>query len=49
LRSKYNIDVIAVRDVLSDKIQMVPAANFTVKDGEVLVVVGKEKDIKKIR
>lgn len=49
LRSKHNIEVIAVRDVLSDAIHMVPAADFVVKDGEVLVVVGKEKDIRKIK
>ena len=48
LRSKYHIEVIAIRDILSDRIHMVPQANFVIKDGEVLVVVGKEKDIQKI-
>ncbi|MDQ5987652.1 MAG: Ktr system potassium uptake protein A [Syntrophus sp. SKADARSKE-3] len=48
LRGKYHIEVIAVRDILSDRIHMVPQADFTIKDGEVLVVVGKDKDIKKI-
>ncbi len=42
LRNKYHIDVIAVRDMLTEKINMVPAANFIVKDSEVLIVVGKE-------
>jgi len=49
LRSKYHIEVIAVRDVLSDKISMVPGADFVVKDGEVLVVVGKDTDIQQIQ
>jgi trk system potassium uptake protein TrkA len=49
LRSKYHIDVIAVRDMLTEKINMVPAANFVVKDSEVLIVVGKETDIDKIK
>lgn len=48
LRGKYHIEVIAIRDVISDRIQMVPKADFVIKDGEVLVVVGKEKDIQKI-
>jgi trk system potassium uptake protein TrkA len=48
LRSKYHIEVIAIRDILSDRIHMVPQANFVIKDGEVLVVIGKEKDIQKI-
>jgi trk system potassium uptake protein TrkA len=49
LRNKYHIDVIAVRDMLTEKINMVPAANFVVKDSEVLIVVGKEEDIDKIK
>lgn len=48
LRNKYHIEVIAVRDILSDQIHMIPPASFVIKDGEVLVVVGKEKDIQKI-
>lgn len=49
LRAKYHVDVIAVRDILTDRIQMVPAADFVVKDSEVLVVIGKEEDIDKIK
>ena len=49
LRAKYSIEVIAVRDVLSESVHMVPPADFVVKDGEVLVVIGKETDINKIK
>jgi len=49
LRNKYHIDVIAVRDMLTEKINMVPAAHFVVKDSEVLIVVGREEDIDKIK
>jgi trk system potassium uptake protein TrkA len=49
LRSKYHIEVIAVRDIISDRVHMVPQASFVIKDGEVLVVVGKDKDIQKIK
>jgi trk system potassium uptake protein TrkA len=49
LRSRYHIDVIAIRDIVSDKLNMVPRADFVIKDGEVLVVVGKEEDIRKIK
>jgi trk/ktr system potassium uptake protein len=48
LRGRYNIEVIAVRDILKNKVFMVPGADFVIKDGEVLVVVAKEEDIKKI-
>jgi trk system potassium uptake protein TrkA len=49
LRNRYHIEVIAVKDVLTDQIHMVPAANFILKDGEILVVIAKEKDIQKIK
>jgi trk system potassium uptake protein TrkA len=49
LRNRFHIEVIAVRDVLSDKFQMVPRADFVIKDSDILVVVGKEQDIQKMR
>jgi len=49
LRTKYHIEVIAVRDVLSDRLEMVPPASFVLKDSDVLVVIGKEQDIQKIK
>lgn len=49
LRNRFSIEVIAVRDVISDNVHMVPHAGFVVKDGEVLVVIGKEADIRKIK
>lgn len=49
LRSKYQIEVIAIRDVLSDRVQMIPAANYVIKDSDLLVVIGKEKDIQTIK
>jgi trk system potassium uptake protein TrkA len=49
LRSKYHVEVIAVRDVLTDHVQMVPQAHYVIKDGEILVVIAKEKDIQKLK
>jgi trk system potassium uptake protein TrkA len=49
LRNRFSIEVIAIRDVIADHVHMVPHADFVVKDGEVLVVIGKEKDIGKIK
>ena len=49
LRSRYHIEVIAIRDMVSDKINMVPGADFVIKDGDVLVILGKEKDIQQIK
>jgi trk system potassium uptake protein TrkA len=49
LRSKHHIEVIAVREMLPDRLTMVPRADFVVKDSDVLVVIGREKDIQKIK
>jgi trk system potassium uptake protein TrkA len=49
LRTKYHVEVIAVREMLPDQIKMVPRAEFVIKDSDVLVVIGKEKDIQKIK
>ncbi|MBM4306612.1 MAG: TrkA family potassium uptake protein [Deltaproteobacteria bacterium] len=49
LRTKYHIEVIAVREVLPDRIRMVPRADFVIKDSDILVVIGKGEDIQKIK
>jgi trk system potassium uptake protein TrkA len=49
LRRRYNIGVIATRDVLTDSIQMIPSADFVIKDSDILVVIGKEKDIQDLK
>jgi trk system potassium uptake protein TrkA len=49
LRKKYNLQVIAIRDVLTNKMQLVPRASAIIKDSDVLVIIGKEDDIGKIK
>ena len=49
LRTKYHIEVIAVREMLPERITMVPRADFVIKDSDVLVVIGREEDIQKIK
>lgn len=49
LRKKYNLQVIAIRDVLDNKMQLVPRASAIIKDSDVLVIIGKEDDIRKIK
>lgn len=49
LRGKHHIEVLAVKDIITDKMHMMPRADFVIKDGEILVVVGKEKDIRKVK
>ena len=49
LRNKYHIEVIAIRDVLSDRITLIPPASSVIKDSDILVVIGKDPDIQKIK
>jgi trk system potassium uptake protein TrkA len=49
LRSKHHIEVIAVRETLPERLTMVPRADFVIKDSDALVVIGKEKDVQKIK
>ena len=49
LRKKYALQVIAIRDVLTTKMQLVPRASAIIKDSDVLVIIGREEDISKIK
>jgi len=49
LRKKYHIGLLASRDVLTDQISMNPGGDFVVKDSDILVVIGKEKDIQNLK
>ncbi len=49
LRNKYDISILAVRNVVPESITMNPGGSFTVKDSDILIVLGKPDDIKKIK
>jgi len=49
LRSKYHVEVIAIKDVLTGEFKFIPGGGFKITDTDILVVLGKENDIEKIR
>ncbi|MCK8601788.1 potassium channel family protein [Desulfoferrobacter suflitae] len=49
LRAKYNVHVIAIEEVLADNIVLVPPAEFVIKDSDILIMLGKAQDIKRIK
>lgn len=49
LRSKFHVEVIAIREMLPERLTMVPRADFIIKDSDVLIVIGRTGDIEKIR
>jgi len=49
LRSKYKVEVIAIKDVLQDTLQLIPGADVKIKPDNVLIVIGKEPDINRLK
>jgi trk system potassium uptake protein TrkA len=47
LRQSYHVTVIAIKDVLTDEFTMLPLANRVIKDSDLLILIGKTKDLEK--
>jgi trk system potassium uptake protein TrkA len=45
LMNKYRVQVIAVRQLVPEKLVFIPGADFVIKDSDVLVVLGDESSI----
>jgi len=49
LRNKYGVQVIVIKEMIPKNVVLVPTANYIIKDTDVLVIMGKDKDLKKIQ
>jgi trk system potassium uptake protein len=49
LRAKYNVHVIAIKELVPENFILVPPANFVIKDSDILIMLGKSKDIGNIK
>lgn len=49
LKNKYEIQVVSIKDTVTDKVTMIPKANHIVKNNDILVLIGKNEDIEKLR
>lgn len=49
LRARYNVHIIAIRELVPDNFLLVPPANFVIKDSDILIILGRTEDIKEIR
>lgn len=49
LRAKYNVYVIAIKELVPENFVLVPPAGFLIKDSDVLIILGKEQDISSIK
>jgi len=49
LRAKYNVHIIAIKELVPDNFLLVPPASFVIKDSDGLMMLGNSADIKKIK
>ncbi|MFH1152337.1 MAG: TrkA family potassium uptake protein [Pseudomonadota bacterium] len=49
LRAKYSVHVIAIKELVPENFILVPPANFVIKDSDILIMIGKTDDIRKIK
>ena len=49
LRAKYRVHIIAINELVPENFILVPPASFVIKDSDVLIMLGKSEDIKKIK
>jgi len=49
LQARYNVHVIAIEELIPENIVLVPPADFVIKDSDILIVLGKSQDIRRIK
>jgi len=49
LINQYNTQVVAIKQIIPDELVMIPTAGFRVKDSDLLIVLGPEEALEKIR
>lgn len=49
LRAKYNVHVIAIKELVPENFVLAPHADFVIKDSDILVMLGKSENLKRIK
>lgn len=48
IRKDHGVNVIGIKDVLTESINLNPPANYVIKDSDLLIVIGHREDLKKM-
>jgi trk system potassium uptake protein TrkA len=48
LINRFGVQVIAIKEIIPDNVIVIPRADFVIKDSDVLVVIGEEKELAKL-
>lgn len=49
LRAKYNVHIIAIRELVPENFILIPPASFVIKDSDILIMLGRSEDIRRIK
>jgi trk system potassium uptake protein TrkA len=49
LRAKYNVHIIAIKELVPENFILVPPAGFVIKDSDILIMLGKSEDVRRIK
>lgn len=49
LRAKYNVQIIAIKELSPENMVLAPPASFVIKNSDLLILLGKTEDINKIK
>ena len=49
LRAKYGVYIIGVKEIVPENFVLVPPADFVIKDSDLLIMMGKNEDIRRIK
>lgn len=49
LINRYDVQVIAIREMIPDRVHIIPTAQFVVKDSDVLILLGPNDSLDKLR
>lgn len=49
LRAKYHVYVIAIKEIIPENFTLLPPADFVIKDSDVLIMLGRSQDLKRIK
>jgi len=48
IRRKYNVQVIMIKEIVPENVVLIPSGEHVIKDSDVLVIVGRNEDLKKV-
>lgn len=49
LINKYGVQVVAVKEMVPDKLHLIPTGKFTIKDSDILILLGPDESLEKLR